>query len=62
MYESEDGNIVGTAHDQTKNVYWAFTDYAIFRYKVSVQFLRTNNYYSFIMILALIVLGRGGDI
>ena len=34
VYDSQDGNIVGIAHDQMKNIYWAFTDYAIFRYKV----------------------------
>ena len=34
VYDSQDGNIIGIAHDQMKNIYWAFTDYAIFRYKV----------------------------
>lgn len=34
VYNPSHGKLVGIAHDQVKNVYWAFTDYAVFKYMV----------------------------
>lgn len=33
-YDTSHGNLVGIVHDQVKNLYWAYTDYAVYKYKV----------------------------
>jgi len=33
-YDGTYGGLVGLAHDQVKNIYWAFTEYAVYKYQV----------------------------
>ena len=31
-YDGTYGGLVGLSHDQSKNIYWTFTEYAVYRY------------------------------
>jgi len=33
-YDGTYGGLVGLSHDQAKNIYWTFTEYAVYRYQV----------------------------
>jgi len=35
VYDGTYGGLVGLAHDQVKNIYWAFTEYGVYRYQVT---------------------------
>ena len=35
--DQHDGALVGMAQDQMKNIFWVFTDYAVFKYQVSTE-------------------------